>query len=126
MADKQSSESRQDKRYPLHWTIAVVRQTADGPRTHRGRTHELSLGGCSMLTEDNFLADQPVTIHLAAPAEQPGAKPPVLEIKARMVYIVLAAGKQKFRCGFQFLNFQDNGRKTLDRLLQGRTVAGDY
>lgn len=126
MTDKRSSDGRQDKRHPLHWPIAVVCQTAAGARTHHGRTHEMSLGGCSMLTEDNFLADQPVTVYLSAPVEQPGAPRSVLEIKARMVYTVLASGQQKFRCGFQFLNFKDNGRATLARLMEGRSVAGDY
>lgn len=125
-AEKTSADNRRDKRYPCHWPIAVVYQTAAGPRTHHGTTHELSLGGCSMLTEDNFHADQPVTVYLSVPVDHPGAPRRVLEIKSRMVYTLLAASKQKFRCGFQFLNFKDNGRATLDRLMQGRAARGDF
>lgn len=119
---KKTAEHRQDKRYPFRWPVAIVFDSHEERTTFHGTTHEVSLSGCSLLTEHNIFSDNPVSILLSAPAEHPGAARRIIEIKARMVYTVLSSGHRKFRCGVQFLNFKQDGRSKLNRVIEHRAL----
>lgn len=119
---KKTAEHRQDKRYPFRWPVAIVFDSHEERTTFHGTTHEVSLSGCSLLTEHNIFSDRPVSILLSAPAEHPGAARRIIEVKARMVYTVLSSGHRKFRCGVQFLNFKQDGRSKLNRVIEHRAL----
>lgn len=122
---KRTAEHRQDKRHPFHWAVAIVFDATEEQQTFHGVTHELSLSGCSILTEHNIFTEHTVSILLSTPIDHPGARRRVIEAKARMVYTVLSSGHQKFRCGIRFLNFKDNGRATLTRIIEKRAFSTD-
>lgn len=120
-----SAEHRKAKRHPFRWPVAIVFDSTESQDTYHGTTHELSLAGCSILTEHNVFSEHQVSILLSIPTESPGGRRRVVEIKARMVYTVLSSGHQKFRCGIQFVNFKGNGRVTLARVIEKRAVTVD-
>lgn len=120
-----TAEHREDKRYPFRWPVAIVFEHSEGRDTYHGTTHELSLGGCSVLTEHNVYTQKPIALLLSAPGEHPGASRNVLEIKARMVYTVLSSGHQKFRCGIQFVNLKPSDKSKLSRAVERRALWSD-
>jgi hypothetical protein len=79
-----------------------------------------------MLTEHNIFSDVPISILLSLPANHPHGRRRVLEVKAHMIYTVLAAGCQKFRCGIRFLSFKGEGRATLKRVIEQRAMKADF
>ena len=117
------SDDRRETRYPFHWTVAIVFDSTASQDTYHGVTYELSLSGCSILMDDNVFSDQPVSILLAMPLDHPGQKKRVVEVKGRMVYTVLSAGHQQFRCGITFIKFKGNGRAALERAIKHRVIA---
>lgn len=122
---KKTAEHREEKRHPFRWPVAIVFDSHEDRTTFHGTTHEVSLSGCSLLTEHNIFSEHPVSILLSAPAEHQGARRRVIEIKARMVYTVLSSGHQKFRCGVQFLSFKQDGRAKLSRVIENRALKYD-
>lgn len=118
-----NAENRQEKRFPIHWPVAIVFDDGANQDTYHGTTHDLSLIGCAVLTEHNVYSVKAVTILLSLPPEHRGQARRIIEIKARMAYTVLSAGHRKFRCGIQFLNFKDNGRTLLKREIEKRDVT---
>lgn len=123
---KGSAENRQERRHPFHWPVAIVFDSTDQQQTFHGITHELSLSGCSILTDHNVFSEHPVSILMSAPAENPGASRRVVEIKARMVYTVLSSSHNQFRCGIQFVTFKNNGRTTLSRIIERRALSFEF
>lgn len=122
-SQKKTAEHRQEKRYPFRWPVAVVFDSHEDRKTFHGTTHELSLSGCSLLTEHNIFSENAVSILLSAPAEHPGGSRRVVEVKARMVYTVLSSGHRKFRCGIHFVSFkQKDGRSILKRVIENRAM----
>jgi len=117
-----SKDNRQEKRYPFHWPVAIVFDSTESQDTYHGITHDMSLHGCSILTEHNVFSAHAVSILLSLPSEHPGASRRVVEVKARMAYTVLSSGHRKFRCGIQFLNFKGTGRAVLKREIEKRDL----
>jgi c-di-GMP-binding flagellar brake protein YcgR len=121
---KKSEEQRADKRHPFHWPVAIVFDSTEDQDIYHGITYDVSVNGCAILTEHNIFSDQPVSVLLSPPNEQPGRGRTIIEIKARMVYTVLSAGHRKFRCGIQFLKFKGKGRATLKHKIEARAISG--
>lgn len=119
---KKTAEHRQEKRHPFRWPVIIVFDSHEDRPSFHGTTHEVSVSGCSILTEHNIFSEHAVSILLSAPAEHPGPSRRVIEIKARMVYTVLSSGHRKFRCGVQFLSFKQDGRSTLNRVIDHRAL----
>jgi len=119
---KSSNRKRSENRYLFHWPVAIVFDSIEGQGTYHGRTNDVSLTGCSILTEHNVFSTQAVTVLLSLPSDHAGERRPVIEVKAAMVYTVLAAGAQKFRCGIHFLDFKGNGLAALDKVINERAV----
>ena len=117
-----SSETREDPRYPFHWPVAIVFDSTDKQETYHGRTHEVSISGCSLLTEHNVFTEHQVTLLLSLPTEHPGGQRRLIEIKAQMVYTVLSSGHKKFRCGIKFQKFKDGGHAKLADIIYQRPL----
>lgn len=118
-----SAENRKEKRYPLHWPVAIVFSATEDQDTYHGVTHDISMHGCAILTEHNVFSEHPVAVLLNLPAENSSGRRKVVEVRARMVYTVLSSGHQKFRCGMHFLEFKGSGRATLKRAIERRAVS---
>jgi c-di-GMP-binding flagellar brake protein YcgR len=118
-----TAEHRQETRHPFHWPVAIVFDSTEDQETYHGVTKDLSLIGCSILTEHNVFSEHPVSILLSLPTEHPGGRRRIVEAKAQMVYTVLSAGHRKFRCGIHFLNFKGKGRATLKRAIEIRALS---
>jgi hypothetical protein len=120
---KHSIENRKEKRYPFHWKVAIVFDNAEGQDTFHGVTHELSMSGCSILTEHNVFSERPVSILLSLPKDHQKDKKRIVEVRARMIYTVLSSGHQKFRCGIHFVRFKEDGRAMLKKTLSSRIMS---
>lgn len=116
-------EHRKEKRFPFHWAVAIVFDATEHQETYHGITYDLSMSGCSILTDHNVFSDAPVTILLSTPTDIPRGRKPLVEVKAKMVYTVLAAGLCQFRCGIHFLRFKDKGRSTLQKAIDKRILT---
>lgn len=120
MAD--NIDQRKEKRFPFHWAVAIVFDATEQQETYHGVTDDLSMSGCSIMTDHNVFSDSPVTILLSTPADRPHGRKPLVEIKARMVYTVLAARRCQFRCGIHFLSFKGKGRSILQKAIDNRVL----
>jgi c-di-GMP-binding flagellar brake protein YcgR len=117
------AENRREKRFPFKWEVAIVFDATDEQETYHGITKDISLGGCAILTEHNVYSEQPVSILIRLPAENPTGRTKIVEAKGRFVYTVLSAGHQKFRCGIEFTSFKGNGRSVLTKAIAKRDVT---
>ncbi|MGE5465811.1 MAG: PilZ domain-containing protein [Ignavibacteria bacterium] len=115
-------EHRQHKRYPYQWKVAIVFDATEGKDTYHGVTHNISLGGCAILTDHNVFSEHPVSVLVSLPVENPGGRPKIVEVKGHMVYTVLSAGHQQFRCGIQFLSYKGGGRAVLTKAFAKRDI----
>ncbi len=120
---KDASDHRKNKRYPFKWRVAIVFASVENEETYHGVTHDVSASGCSILTEHNIFSEEIVSVLISLPVEHPGGRRKLVEVQARMVYTVLSAGHQKFRCGIEFLKFKGNGRKLLTRAFEMRDIT---
>lgn len=118
-----SSEHRNSKRYPFKWRGAIVFPSIDQEETYHGVTHDISAGGCAVLTEHNVYSEETVSVLISLPAENPTGRHKVIEAQARIVYTVLSSGHRKFRCGIQFLQFKGNGRSLLTKAFAKRDIT---
>ena len=121
-----TAEHREEKRHPFHWPVAIVFESTEGKDTYHGVTHEISISGCSILTEHNVFSEHPISVLISVPTDHPGGRRRVIEVKARMIYTVLSAGHQKFRCGIHFLNYKGTGRATLKRVIEKRALTNNF
>ena len=119
---KDADEHRKNTRHPFKWRVAIVFASIENEETYHGVTHDISSGGCAILTEHNVFSEEIVSVLISLPVERPGGRRKVIEAQARMVYTVLSAGHQKFRCGIQFLKFKGQGRKMLMRAFAMRGI----
>jgi c-di-GMP-binding flagellar brake protein YcgR len=117
------TELRKEKRYPFKWRVAIVVDASEAQETYHGITYDVSLGGCSMLTDHNVWSDHPVSVLISLPVENPAGRTKLIEAKGQMVYTVLSAGHQQFRCGIQFLSFKGKGRSVLETAIEKRAVT---
>lgn len=117
-----ADEHRKDKRHPFKWRVAIVFASVENEQTYHGVTHDISPGGCAILTEHNVYSEETISVLISLPVETPNGRRKVIEAQARMVYTVLSAGHQKFRCGIQFLKFKGQGRKMLMRAFAMRGI----
>lgn len=115
------SEKRAYNRFPFRWPVALVfDHVKEKHATYHGTTRDLSLNGCSLLTDYNIYTSHPLTLLISLPAESPLGKRQVLEIRARMCYTLLAAELDRFRCGIEFISFKGDARNQLQRAIESR------
>lgn len=117
-------DNRAHKRYLFRWPVALVFNHGEQRTTYHGTTRELSMGGCSLLTDYNIYSNQPLTMLISLPADNPLARRKVLEIRVRMRYTILAAKEDRFRCGIEFISFKDDGRNALRQAMESRIPGG--
>ena len=114
-------EKRRTRRYPFHWPVIVVPD--GGQSSYRAGTHEISIHGCSVLTDENLKLTRPARLFIALPPETAGAPRTVVAIEARLVYTVLSASQGKFRSGFEFIDFKEDGRGILKHAIDVRAIS---
>ena len=117
-------ENRAHKRYLFRWPVALVFDHDGQSRTYHGTTREISLGGCSLLTDYNIYTSHPLTLLVSLPADSPLARRRVLEIRARLCYTILASKEDRFRIGIEFLSFKNDGRNALREAIESRITGG--
>lgn len=120
---KRLEDNRKAKRYPMHWKVAIVYDHTDEHPTYHGVTHDISIGGLSLLTDHNIHTEESITLLLAIPPRQRGERTKIVEIRARMAYTVLSAGHDQFRIGMNFESFKGQGHKLLDNTLKERAIV---
>jgi c-di-GMP-binding flagellar brake protein YcgR len=113
-------EHRYYPRHLVNWRVAIVNDGHEDRPIFYGRSHDVSLGGLSMLSDDNLFFDNSVIVLLALPPRNTGEREKIIEIRAHVIYTVLAASLQMFRVGVQFQEFKRDGRDVLDQYLASR------
>ncbi len=111
---------RQVQRFPFHWAVAIVFDNKEGKRSFHGTSHDISIQGCSVLTEHNVFSEYPVSVVISLPATNPTGYQHVIQAKGRMIYTVLSSGHRKFRSGIEFLEFAENSKNLLQQALNDR------
>jgi c-di-GMP-binding flagellar brake protein YcgR len=115
-------ERRRRVRHRLHWPVAISLNEEFPLRTVEGATHDISIAGCSVLTDDRILHGDMITVRLILPLAKVGATRQIVEVKARVVYTIRSTGGTKFRSGIEFALFSENSGKLLERAIELRTT----
>lgn len=98
-----------------------MRGNGEQKELFHGRTHDLSIGGASVYSDNNILVKQPVDVMLALPRLSSKQSEKIIEIHCQMLYTVLIYNHHQFRIGLHFLRFMENGRSLLEDCLSNRT-----
>ncbi len=116
------AENRKHFRHPIHWRIAIIHKNGDKNDIYHGQTHDLSLGGASVLIDHNIFMNSEVLMLLAIPPSLPGQKEIIIEAQCRMAHTVFDSGKGRFRIGIRFQSFKGEGKQILSRILSKRVI----
>ncbi|TSA50590.1 MAG: PilZ domain-containing protein [Nitrosomonadales bacterium] len=118
---------REQRRYPRHmvyWPVVIFHEkSADKAAILHGETCEISMGGASILSEQNFSLKSLVMMQLAIPPQLLGQKTKIIEIRCRMVHAHLDARHHMFRMGFEFIELNDKYKVILNEVLSHHTPA---
>ena len=118
------TERRQHPRYHLQWNIALL-LTRQGRSVHLvGRTHDLSIGGASILVPEDVRTKDAVPVMIAPPPLFVGHDPELIEADARLVYSVLSTKHDRFRVGLEFMGFRGQGLAQLSKRLAKHIPGG--
>lgn len=120
MVNKSDSGHRKYPRYRVHCRVAIVRESGGRSELFHGRTHDLSIDGASVYSDNNILVKEPVNVLLAIPPHGSKQSEQIIEVHCQMLYTVLVSNHHKFRIGLHFLHFKENGRSLLEALLSNR------
>lgn len=113
----EQKELRTEPRFRLKWRIALVKGEGDTARLHHGITQDLSLTGAAVNMDHNLSGEKLIQTMLLLPPLNTADQPIVLEMDARIIYVVLSSAESCFRTGLQFVHFKNNSQKLLaDRL----------
>lgn len=126
VVNKSDSGQRKYPRYRVHCRVTIVRENGGKSELFHGRTHDLSIDGASVYSDNNILIKEPVNILLATPSYNADQDETIIEIHCRMLYTVLLHNHHQFRIGLHFLRFKDNGRKLLEGYLSDRTPLASH
>lgn len=113
--DTPRTQIRQNKRYVVRWRVAVVSENGKGKNTFYGRVNDISMGGISILCEQNIFTGDEVSLFLAMPPLNSCDKQIILKIRSQMIHAVLAGGM--FRVGLKFISFKSGDRNLLEMRL---------
>ena len=102
-------EKRVHRRFPLHWR-AALRHNEQAAVVY-GETADVSLGGASVLVEQNFPHGTSIFLYLQRPPKRHGDTPTVIESLAKVQYSAFSAAHDRWRLGIQFLNFVGESKK---------------
>jgi len=112
-------EQREHPRYHVRWNVAVLGSENGRSTAFNGRTYDLSEDGASVLLPTNPALGQRATAMIAPPPLHPGHQPGLIEVEARVVYVLFAPRHDAFRLGLQFVDFRGAGRiQLLQRLAE--------
>lgn len=106
-------EHRSHPRYRVDWRVAIVNEEGENRDIFYSRAYDVSLGGVSVLSDDNLFFANSVVVLLCLPPLIPNGKVKIVEAHSRIVYTVLGASIQQFRIGIQFIDFKGDGHKVL-------------
>jgi hypothetical protein len=109
----EQNELRTEPRFRLKWRIAVASGEGDATRLHHGITQDLSLTGAAVNMDHNLGGEKLIQTMLLLPPLDISDQPIVLEMHARIIYVVLSSAESCFRTGLQFVHFKNNSQKLL-------------
>ncbi len=113
-------EHRRHTRFRVKWRAAIIVNNGSEQLIKHGITKDVSLGGISILLEDNFCVDGTVTVVLQIPMHQFKTEYRILETKARMIHTVFDGAVSQFRAGIEFLEFKAGDKSFLENHLASR------
>ncbi|MHB9117253.1 MAG: PilZ domain-containing protein [Burkholderiales bacterium] len=107
-------EKRSYSRYVVDWRVAIVNENDEERHIFHARANDISMGGVSLLCDENVFFTQSVILLIAVPPFTYGGKEKIIEIRCRTLYTVLAASVRQFRLGFHFLEFRGDSKNVLE------------
>lgn len=121
MVSESNLGKRKYPRYRVHCRTAIVRESGGQSELFYGRTHDLSIDGASVYSDNNILIKEPVNVLLAIPPHRANQGEAIIEIHCQMLYTVLLSNHHQFRIGLRFIKFKENGRSLLEAHLSNRS-----
>lgn len=111
------TDKRTQPRYLLRWRAALVLDERTASAAIEGKTHDLSVGGATVLTHQQVRDVGSATLLLAPPPLLCGQPQKIIVVQARLVYSVHSDAHMCFRTGLQFLRFEECGQRLLEERL---------
>lgn len=111
------TDKRNHPRYLLGWRAALVLDEHAASAAIEGKTHDLSIGGATVLTQQPVRGSGDATLLLAPPPLQCGRSEPIIVVQARLVYSVHSDAHMCFRAGLEFIRFEESGQRLLEERL---------
>lgn len=116
------AQRRSDQRFRVRWKTGVVVGEGQARKILVMRSHDISLGGMAVLSNDKVPPAESYTVLVVMPPLMSGTKETVIETRAKIVYSVLDTSKDCFRLGIRFLEFKNDGQKLLRERLEKHHV----
>ncbi|ADE11494.1 hypothetical protein [Sideroxydans lithotrophicus] len=107
--------------YPTNWGMRFLcdcRKQNERINIHRGIAHEISIHGVRILSEHHICQHKKVAMQLMIPSLLNGAPQKIIKIIGNSIATVVKEGK--FLTEIEFLHFEEDGLKELDRNLHQR------
>ena len=114
-------ESSNSKRYPTNWGISFLcdckKQTKE-LKIHKGIAREISTRGVQILSDHQICQQKKVAMQLTIPSLLSGAPQKVVRIIGHSIVTIMKEGK--FMTEIEFQQFEEDGKKELERNLRQR------
>lgn len=110
-------DKRKEQRYSKRLRAVIITdENGKLVRTH-GKTHDISLGGVSIISDYDLNSRLPVTVYILVEQGDPKHPPLIFEASCKIVNSVLSGQQGGFRIGCQFIKFIGEGEKILKKHL---------
>lgn len=110
-------DSRKNQRHAKRLrAVLIVDEDGNQSKTH-GRTHDVSSGGASIISDYNLVSKHPITVCILLRPGDPINPPLIFEAKSRVVHSVLSRQQGGFRISVEFLDIAGDGATTLKKFL---------
>jgi hypothetical protein len=119
MTETLTDEQRANKRYLVHWKLALSLNMKGANQTVHGKLSDIACNGATVLVENNLPAKSAVTAMFVIPPKVHGESPQTIQVSGKLIYCVLG-GNGLFRAGIQFDSFVGQGLTILEKDLNAR------
>ena len=110
-------DHRKQPRYVKRLRAVIIEDEGGKLAKTHGKTHDISLGGVSVISPYALHSHQAVTVCVLIEQGGPDNPPLMVAASCKMVSCVLSGQQGGFRLGFQFIKFENDGEKVLKKFL---------
>ncbi|MBU1426609.1 MAG: hypothetical protein KJ681_13445 [Gammaproteobacteria bacterium] len=114
-------------RYPANWGVRFLcdcKEQGETINLHNGVAQEISTHGVRILSDHHICQKKKVAMHLMIPSRLNDAPMKVVKIIGHNIEAILKDGK--YLCEIEFMHFEENGLKVLEKNLNMFFGPRDY